>query len=140
VSYLIEQGDGILATYYSAKAGRDFGAASGWVRDRAAATQFATEDEALAQLERMPHLAPMCRLVEDIRVLPAPAVDHYAVLGLKPGASAKDIKAAFRRLAMKHHPDRNPSDEQATERFASIRAAFEALSDDAGTRPNRHSE
>jgi DnaJ-domain-containing protein 1 len=129
--YLIQQGDGILATYYSAKAGRDFGAATGWVRDRAEATQFATEDEALAQLERMPHLAPMCQLIEEVRALPAPEVDHYAALGLKPGASAKEITTAFRRLAMKHHPDRNGADEGAAERFRLILGAYHALTSTA---------
>lgn len=125
--YVIQQGDGILATFYSEKAGRDFGAASGWVRERAQATEFATEDEALARLERMPHLAPMCRLIEDVRPVATPEVDHHAALGLKPGASAKEIKAAFRRLAMRYHPDRNPDNEHAAERFRAIRAAYEAL-------------
>ena len=39
--------------------------------------------------------------------------DYYDVLGVDKGASASEIKKAFRRVAMKHHPDRNPGDEAA---------------------------
>ena len=39
--------------------------------------------------------------------------DYYDVLGVDRGASASEIKKAFRRVAMKHHPDRNPDDKQA---------------------------
>ena len=126
MSYVIQQGSGQLTTFYSEKFGRDHGAAFGWVRDRAQATAFATEDDAFAQLERMPFDAPNCRIVVHAphALQSAPAVDHYAVLGLKPGASAREIKAAFRRLAMKHHPDRPDGDEA---RFRSVRAAYEAL-------------
>jgi hypothetical protein len=129
VTYFIQQGAGLLATYFSARTGRDLGAATGWVRDLGAATGFASEDDALAALDRMPHVAPMCRVVEEPseRTAARPAVDHYAVLGLAPGASPREIKAAFRRLAMKCHPDRNKDDEGASERFRAIRAAFEAL-------------
>jgi DnaJ-domain-containing protein 1 len=130
VTYFIQQGAGLLATYFSARTGRDLGAATGWVRDLGAATRFASEDDALAALERMPHVAPMCRVVEEERppVTPkAPPVDYYAVLELAPGASPREIKAAFRRLAMKHHPDRNAGDEEAVARFRAIRAAYEAL-------------
>jgi DnaJ-domain-containing protein 1 len=129
VTYFIQQGAGLLATYFSERTGRDLGAAMGWVRDLGAATGFGTEDEALAALERMPHVAPMCRVVEgSLQAMPkTPAIDYYAVLGLAPGASPREIKAAFRRLAMKHHPDRNLGDEEAVVRFRAIRAAYEAL-------------
>lgn len=55
--------------------------------------------------------------------------DYYEVLGVPRNASQKDIKAAFRRLARQHHPDVNPDDPQATERFREISEAYEVLSD-----------
>ena len=56
--------------------------------------------------------------------------DYYEVLGVERGASAEAIKQAFRRLAMKHHPDRNPSNKkEAEERFKEISEAYEVLSD-----------
>jgi len=56
--------------------------------------------------------------------------DYYEILGVQRGADAKAIKQAYRRLAMKHHPDRNPDDEQAEGRFKEIQAAYETLSDE----------
>ena len=56
--------------------------------------------------------------------------DYYEVLGLSKGASEKDIKKAYRRLAMKHHPDRNPGDEAAEEKFKEASEAAEVLLDD----------
>jgi len=56
--------------------------------------------------------------------------DYYEVLGVPKDASAADIKKAFRRLAMKYHPDRNPGDEEAEARFKEARAAYDVLSDD----------
>jgi len=55
--------------------------------------------------------------------------DYYQVLGLKPGADEKEIKSAFRRLARKYHPDVNPNDPKAEERFKEINEAYEVLSD-----------
>jgi curved DNA-binding protein len=55
--------------------------------------------------------------------------DLYQVLGVDSKASDRDIKAAYRRLARKYHPDVNPGDNQAEERFKSMSAAFEVLSD-----------
>jgi molecular chaperone DnaJ len=55
--------------------------------------------------------------------------DYYELLGVARGASETDIKKAYRRLAMKHHPDRNPDNKQAEERFKEIKEAFEVLSD-----------
>lgn len=55
--------------------------------------------------------------------------DPYEVLGVERGASPEEIKAAFRRLAAKHHPDRNPDDPQAQERFKEINTAHQLLSD-----------
>lgn len=57
------------------------------------------------------------------------ARDPYEVLGLKPGATEKEIRAAYRKLAKKHHPDLNPGNKQAEERFKEISAANELLSD-----------
>lgn len=56
--------------------------------------------------------------------------DYYDVLGVSKGASKDEIKKAYRRLAMKNHPDRNPDDEQAEARFKEASEAYEVLSDD----------
>lgn len=55
--------------------------------------------------------------------------DYYQTLGVPREASQQDIKAAFRKLAAKHHPDRNPDDAGAEERFKEINEAYTALSD-----------
>lgn len=55
--------------------------------------------------------------------------DYYEVLGVSRDASETDIKKAYRRLAMKYHPDRNPDDDSAADRFKEISEAYEALSD-----------
>ncbi len=55
--------------------------------------------------------------------------DYYKILGVSPNASEKEIKSAFRRLARKYHPDMNPNDPQAEERFKEINEAYEVLSD-----------
>jgi molecular chaperone DnaJ len=55
--------------------------------------------------------------------------DHYEVLGVSRGASADEIKAAFRRLAQQHHPDKNPNDPHASIRFKEINASYQVLSD-----------
>ena len=55
--------------------------------------------------------------------------DYYEVLGLARGAAADDVKKAYRRLAMKHHPDRNPGDAAAEEKFKEASEAYEVLSD-----------
>lgn len=56
-------------------------------------------------------------------------VNHYHVLGLGNKASAEEIKATFKKLALKHHPDRNPNDLEAEERFKEINRAYQILSD-----------
>ncbi len=55
--------------------------------------------------------------------------DYYEVLGLSRAASDADIKKAFRRLAMKYHPDRNPDDESAEQKFKEAKEAHDVLSD-----------
>ncbi len=55
--------------------------------------------------------------------------DLYEVLGVSRDASANDIKKAYRDLARKHHPDANPDDAKAEERFKEISAAYDTLSD-----------
>ncbi len=55
--------------------------------------------------------------------------DPYAVLGVERNASADEIKKAYRKLAIKHHPDKNPGDKSAEERFKEAASAYEILSD-----------
>jgi len=55
--------------------------------------------------------------------------DYYEVLGVSRDASEKDIKKAYRRLAMKYHPDRNPDDADAEEKFKEASEAAEVLTD-----------
>ncbi len=55
--------------------------------------------------------------------------DYYQVLGLQKGAGADEIKKAFRKLAVKYHPDKNPGDAAAEERFKEINEAYAVLSD-----------
>ncbi|MCF4166866.1 molecular chaperone DnaJ [Zavarzinia compransoris] len=56
--------------------------------------------------------------------------DYYELLGVARGASADDIKKAFRKLAMKWHPDKNPGDAEAEKKFKEINEAYSVLSDD----------
>ncbi len=53
--------------------------------------------------------------------------DYYEVLGVERGVAKPELKKAYRRLAMKYHPDRNPDDESAAEKFKEAKEAFEVL-------------
>lgn len=55
--------------------------------------------------------------------------DYYQILGVSRDASEEEIKKAYRHLAMKYHPDRNPGDKEAEERFKEINEAYAVLSD-----------
>jgi molecular chaperone DnaJ len=59
-----------------------------------------------------------------------PQRDHYEVLGVHREASPEEIKSCFKKLASQYHPDRNPGDPQAHERFKEINLAYQVLSDE----------
>lgn len=61
--------------------------------------------------------------------MPAPTKDYYELLGIKKGATEDEIRKAYRRLARKYHPDLNPGDKVAEERFKNLQEANEVLSD-----------
>ena len=55
--------------------------------------------------------------------------DFYEILGIDRGASEADVKKAYRKLAIKYHPDKNPDDSSAESRFKEAAEAYEVLSD-----------
>jgi curved DNA-binding protein len=57
--------------------------------------------------------------------------DYYKILGVDRKASADDIRSAYRKLAMKYHPDKNPGDKKAEDKFKEINEAYQVLSDDS---------
>lgn len=56
--------------------------------------------------------------------------DYYEILGVERGASADEIKKAYRKLALKYHPDRNPDDAEAEEKFKELQEAYDVLADE----------
>ncbi|MDT3406746.1 UNVERIFIED_CONTAM: DnaJ-class molecular chaperone [Pseudacidovorax intermedius] len=56
--------------------------------------------------------------------------DYYEVLEISKSASADEIKKAYRKMAIKYHPDKNPGDKEAEEKFKEAAEAYEVLSDD----------
>ena len=63
------------------------------------------------------------------------ARDYYDILGLSKSASDSEIKSSYRKLAMKYHPDRNPGDKKAEEKFKEISESYEILKDPQKKRP-----
>ena len=55
--------------------------------------------------------------------------DYYEVLGVERGANDETFKKAYRKLAVKYHPDKNPGDKSAEDKFKELGEAYEALSD-----------
>lgn len=61
--------------------------------------------------------------------------DPYKVLGVSPNASDEEIKKAYRALAKKYHPDRNPGDEEAAKKMQQVNAAYEQIKNPASAQP-----
>lgn len=66
--------------------------------------------------------------------------DPYEILGLQRGASDADCKTAYRKLAMQYHPDRNPGDKAAEEKFKEISGAYDAITKPTPQQPNYNTQ
>jgi len=55
--------------------------------------------------------------------------DFYKILGIKRSSKPRDIKKAFKKMSIKHHPDKNPGDDNALKRYQDVSAAYEVLND-----------
>ena len=56
--------------------------------------------------------------------------DYYKILGIQKNAKQEEIKKAYRKMAMQHHPDRNPGDKASEDKFKNVQEAYDILSDD----------
>ena len=57
------------------------------------------------------------------------SIDYYSILGIKPTATVDDIKRAYRQMVFRFHPDRNPDNPEAIDKFNQVRDAYSVLSD-----------
>ena len=64
-------------------------------------------------------------------------LDPWETLGIAPGASKTEIRRAYRRLARRYHPDLNPDDPEAAERFKAVQSAYEVLTERLSRREQR---
>ena len=62
-------------------------------------------------------------------ILAAASLDYYKVLGIAKNANERDIKSAYRRKSKQFHPDKNPGNDEAAEKFVQVAEAYEVLSD-----------
>ena len=62
--------------------------------------------------------------------------DPYKVLGVSPNATDEEIKQAYRRLAKKYHPDRNPGDAEAAKKMQQVNDAYDQIKNPQKARPN----